>query len=80
MTMIYVPLASELVVEIVITEDTVAPGGGVTNGGLKVAVIFVGTPEELNVTSELNVPIEVTPISTVPLFPRIIDLANGAET
>jgi len=76
---VYVPAAREVVVEIVRTEDTVPPGGGVTEAGLKITVIFVGTPAALKSTGELKVPIDVIPIATVPLFPRITDFAVGDD-
>lgn len=75
----YVALARYLVVKIVRMEDTVPPCGGVTDEGLKIAVILVGTPIALSATGELKVPIDVIPIGIVPFFPRIIDLAEGAE-
>lgn len=50
-------------------EVATPPGVGVADGGLKVAVIPVGTLMAFKVTAELNVPIDCTPMLTVALFP-----------
>jgi hypothetical protein len=65
---------------IVSIDDPRPPGGGRTEAGLKVAVIPAGTLLAVNVTDELNVPTDWTPIFKVVLFPTITDLSMGDGT